>query len=363
MDSLQKRLNDLTSDFNDAYLAISGEKLEQELAVLNALMEAPDFWSDTNKAQDISKKHAMLDSRLNPWLSIKAAISELTEFLALKDDAMVTDLGEQLDTIEKDFESIKSQLKFAGPYDDRDALVTISAGAGGTDAQDWAGMLERMYLRYAEKNKLKTNIIDRSAGDEAGLKSVSFEVSGSFAFAYLKGEHGVHRLVRLSPFNADSLRQTSFAKVEVVPVIDSPAEIEIDEQDLKIDVYRSGGKGGQSVNTTDSAVRITHLPTNIVVAIQNERSQLQNRETAMTILRSRLAQLKLEQHKDKISELKGPNEQAAWGNQIRNYVLHPYKMVKDSRSGYETSDTEGVIGGDISGLIDAYLNWSLSSNV
>jgi peptide chain release factor 2 len=212
-----------------------------------------------------------------------------------------------------------------------------------------------MYLRYFEKNGWKTSIIEESAGEEAGIKSVTLEVAGGFAYGKLKGEHGVHRLVRLSPFNADNLRQTSFSKVEIMPKLDKPEELEIDDKDLKVDVYRSGGHGGQSVNTTDSAVRVTHIPTGITVAIQNERSQLQNRETAMTILRSRLAQLKIEQHKEQLSELKGPNQSAEWGNQIRSYVLHPYKQVKDLRTKYETSDPDAVLDGGLDELVNAYL--------
>jgi peptide chain release factor 2 len=218
-----------------------------------------------------------------------------------------------------------------------------------------------MYVRWAEKNRLEVKTIDESAGDEAGLKSATIEISGPFIYGKLKGEHGVHRLVRLSPFNSDNLRQTSFAKVEVMPKIDRPDDLNIDEKDLKTDVYRSGGHGGQSVNTTDSAVRITHLPTGIVVAIQNERSQLQNRETAMTILRSRLAQLQLEQHRENLAELKGPNQSAEWGNQIRSYVLHPYKQVKDLRTKYETSDPDAVLDGDLDPLINAYLEYSLGA--
>jgi peptide chain release factor 2 len=259
------------------------------------------------------------------------------------------------------YSALKTELLYSGKFDDHDAIVSIYAGAGGTDAQDWAEMLQRMYLRWAESNnEFTVTVIEQSSGEEAGIKSVTFEVSGPFAYAKLKGEHGVHRLVRLSPFNADSLRQTSFAKVDVVPKIDSPNEVEVDEKDLKVDVYRAGGHGGQSVNTTDSAVRITHIPTGITVAIQNERSQLQNKETAMTILRSRLAQLQLEQHKETLAELKGPNEQAAWGNQIRNYVLHPYTMVKDTRTKHETSDAQAVLDGKLDDFIHAYLEMSIN---
>jgi peptide chain release factor 2 len=272
---------------------------------------------------------------------------------------MASDLKLQLEDLHKRFNALKAELKFSGPYDDYDAIISIFAGAGGTDAQDWAQMLLRMYVRWAENTGLSVTTIDESSGDEAGIKSVTLEVTGDFVYGKLKGEHGVHRLVRLSPFNADNLRQTSFAKVEVMPKVDQPEAIEIDEKDLKIDVYRSGGHGGQSVNTTDSAVRVTHVPTGITVAIQNERSQLQNKETAMTILRSRLIALQLEQHKEKVSELKGPNEQAAWGNQIRSYVLHPYKQVKDLRTRFETSDPEKVLDGELDGFIDAYLEFTI----
>lgn len=248
---------------------------------------------------------------------------------------------------------------FNGPYDEYEVFLSIFAGAGGTDAQDWADMLLRMYLRWAEAEGYKTEVIERSSGDEAGVKSVTIKVEGDLVYGKLKGENGVHRLVRLSPFNADHLRQTSFARVEVMPKIDKPADIALDEKDIKVDVYRASGHGGQSVNTTDSAVRVTHLPTGISVAIQNERSQLQNKETALAILRSKLLQLQLEQHKSTVEEIKGPNEQAAWGNQIRSYVLHPYTMVKDLRTGFETSDATGVLDGNISSFINAYLNYSI----
>lgn len=345
MDELKVKINRLEKEINESFDVLNGPKIQDELQELRSKSENPDFWDDPQKAQDISKKIAKLDSKIGSWVEIISSVKELNELIDLGDESMSDELQDSVDKIDAAYQRLKEQLKFSGAYDDFDALVTISAGAGGVDAMDWAEMLERMYLRWIENTGLKVSIIDRSPGDEAGIKSSSFEVSGVLTYGKLKSEHGVHRLVRLSPFNADNLRQTSFAKVEVVPLIDEPDQVEIDDQDLKIDVYRSGGKGGQSVNTTDSAVRITHIPTGLVVAIQNERSQLQNKEKAMQILRSKLAQLKHEQHKDKISELKGPNEQAAWGNQIRSYVLHPYKMVKDLRTNYETSNIDAVLGG------------------
>jgi peptide chain release factor 2 len=282
------------------------------------------------------------------------------ELSAMGDSSLADELLKQLQSARAQFDTLKEELKFNGPYDDHDTIVSIHAGAGGTDAQDWASMLLRMYVRYAEKESWSVVTVDESPGEEAGIKSVTLEVSGPFAYGKLKGEHGVHRLVRLSPFNAES-RETSFAKVEVTPKIDAPEELDIDDKDLKVDVYRSGGHGGQSVNTTDSAVRVTHLPTGLVVAIQNERSQLQNKEMALTILRSRLAQLQLEQHAEKVSELKGLNEQAAWGNQIRSYVLHPYKQVKDLRTRYETSDPESVLGGNLEPFVTAYLEQNIGN--
>lgn len=334
----------------------------QELADLQAASQQTDFWSNTTQAQATMQQIAKLETRVAPWQTLASGIRDVAELIALDDASMQAELAEQLAQLQQTFQNLKSDLKFAGPYDDHDAIVTLSAGAGGTDAQDWTQMLFRMYGRFLEKKGLAYTLIDSSAGEEAGLKSATLEVHGAFAYGLLKSEHGVHRLVRLSPFNSDNLRQTSFAKVEVSPKIDAPDEVQIDDKDLKVDVYRSGGHGGQSVNTTDSAVRLTHLPTGLVVAIQNERSQLQNKELALTILRGKLAQLQLEQHAERLSELKGPNEQAAWGNQIRSYVLHPYKQVKDLRSRYETSDPDAVLDGDLQPLVDAYLEWAIGKN-
>jgi peptide chain release factor 2 len=361
MEELHKTAADIKDSISAAIDKLDLKKLEAELVELKSQTTKPNFWDDNLRAQDIMKQVSKLEGRIQLWRDLERDVAEIIELANLNDSSLENELSSKLSQLTKQYEQLKSQLRFASPFDDFDAIVSIHAGAGGTDAQDWAQMLLRMYVRFAEKSDFTVSTIDESAGEEAGIKSVTLEISGSFVYGKLKGEHGVHRLVRLSPFNADNLRQTSFAKVEVMPKIDKPDVVEIDDKDLKIDVYRSGGKGGQSVNTTDSAVRITHLPTGIVVAIQNERSQLQNKETAMTILRSKLAQLQQEQHLENLAELKGPNEQAAWGNQIRSYVLHPYKQVKDLRTRYETSDPEAVLDGGLDALIDAYLEHTLGN--
>lgn len=355
MEPLARQISDLEKEVNSSCSKSSLPSIEKELEGIEKLIKKPDFWSDSQRAGAIMKQQSNLKARLEPWLSLKKDCKDLTGLAELNDHKLEPELKLQLEKLSKLFEQLKKELRFNGPYDDLPAIISIYAGAGGTDAQDWAGMLLRMYLRYAEARKYNVSVLAESMGEEAGIKSATIEIDGPLVYGKLKGEHGVHRLVRLSPFNADSLRQTSFAKVEVTPKIDRPEAVQIDDKDLKIDVYRSGGKGGQSVNTTDSAVRITHLPTGITVAIQNERSQLQNRETAMTILRSRLAQMQLEQHKTAIKDLKGINQSAEWGNQIRNYVLHPYKMVKDLRSGHESSDPDAVLDGQIDDFLENYI--------
>lgn len=359
MEDLAKRIDQLKTAIDSAAERIGLDKLETQVKELEQQSQQPDFWNDNKSAQQTMKSLAALQARAAPWSELLKATNDLAELSQLDDSSLKGDLEKQLKRAQADFQGLKTQVKLSGPYDDHEVILSIHAGAGGTDAQDWAEMLLRMYTRWAEKSGFSTKLIDQSAGEEAGIKSATLAVGGPFAYGKLKGEHGVHRLVRLSPFNADNLRQTSFAKVEIMPKIEKPDELKLEEKDLKIDVYRAGGHGGQSVNTTDSAVRITHLPTGINVAIQNERSQLQNKETAMTILRSKLAGLKVEQHKEKLEELKGPNQSAEWGNQIRSYVLHPYKQVKDLRSGYETSEPLKVLDGEIDPLIDAYLEHSL----
>lgn len=362
MDSLKARLQTLRTNAQQAAGQLQLEALITEKITLQKQSEAPDFWQDNLAAQGVMKRLSSLTSRVEPWEKLIQDIDDLSELLDTGDQSLAADLEKQLADLEAVFAGLKDDLKFTGPYDDHDAIVTLSAGAGGTDAQDWTQILLRMYTRWAENNDYKIVLLEESGGEEAGLKRATFEVVGPLAYGHLKGEHGVHRLVRLSPFNADNLRQTSFAKAEVMPKIDRPEDLELDPKELKIDVYRAGGHGGQSVNTTDSAVRVTHLPTGLTVSIQNERSQLQNKEMALTILRSRLAQLQAEQHKEKISELKGPSQSAEWGNQIRSYVLHPYKQVKDLRTKYETSDADGVLDGKLEPFILSYLEHTLGES-
>lgn len=358
---LLQRTSALSTEVQQALTQLHFDQLVIKKNDIDTVVSQSDFWNSPQKAQEIVKQQSKLEKRIAPWQALKKNVDDLSELVAMNDESMEADLLAQAAQIEAEFVALKDELKLAGPYDDYDVIMSIYAGAGGTDAQDWASMLLRMYVRWAEKSELTVTTIEESAGDEAGIKSVTLEISGSFAYGKLKGEHGVHRLVRLSPFNSDNLRQTSFAKVDILPKVDHPEDLSIDEKDLRVDVYRAGGHGGQSVNTTDSAVRITHIPTGITVAIQNERSQLQNKETALTILRSRLIQLQMEQHKEHLEELKGPNQSAEWGNQIRSYVLHPYKQVKDLRTRYESSDPEAVLDGGIDVFIEAYLNSTLGT--
>lgn len=354
MQNLKKSISELKQRIEKSIIKLNIEEKKIEIEKLEEEVAKPEIWNNPEIATQKNKKLSNIKKTIEPWIILQAQANDLKELLDLSDDSMVNEFEAQITSLSKELDRLEKVLHFRGPYDNHNAVLRLSAGVGGTDAQDWTEMLERMYLRWAEKEDYESTIIERSSGEEAGIKSSVIEISGPYAYGKLQSEHGVHRLVRLSPFNSDNLRQTSFALVEVLPEIESPDEINIDEKDLKIDVYRAGGHGGQSVNTTDSAVRVTHLPTGIVVAIQNERSQLKNKDTAMKILRSKLVQMQLEQHAESINELRA-GESANWGSQIRNYVLHPYNLVKDTRTKRETTDVQSVLDGDINIFIDAYL--------
>ncbi len=355
MHDLTKELKALAERIEEAAQQLDIETKQKQVAEMEQSMQSPEFWQDPDAAATTSKQHAHLKKQVDEWQQLRQDAQAALDLARMEDHELLDDLQAQYEDIKSRFEKKEFEVKLSGVYDQNDAIIHIHSGTGGTDAQDWAQMLERMYLRYAERIEFDAEILSQSEGDDAGIKSAILRLEGPYAYGRLKGEHGVHRLVRKSPFNADNLRQTSFALVEVTPEIPEAEADEINEKDVTIDTYRASGKGGQGVNTTDSAVRITHEPTGIVVAIQNERSQLQNKETAWKILRARLAQLREEQRAQKIDELKGANLTEQWGSQIRNYVLHPYTLVKDTRTGVETPQAEQVLEGDLDDFIDAYL--------
>ena len=329
-------------------------------------MSSPDFWTDTQNAKLVSKQAADLRAEVLQWETFISEVEDLLEFATLsadqKDDAAEVEIAAKLETLNQQFTKLEFATLFSGEHDESTAIVSIHAGSGGTEAQDWSQMLLRMYSRFAEKKGWDVTILDESRAEDVGIKSVMIRVSGRYAYGYLKSEAGVHRLVRISPFDAEKMRHTTFALVEVIPEMDDIPDFELDPKDLRIDTYLAGGKGGQSVNTTYSAVRIVHLPTKISVACQNERSQLQNKETAMKILKAKLYQLKVEALAKKKGDLRGEYQSAEWGNQIRSYVLHPYKLVKDHRTDYETSDTEAVLDGELEPFMESYLRHVLQES-
>ena len=303
----------------------------------------------------MTRRAARLRDEVERWQHLKQRLSDALELVELGDDSLADDLAQEVEALEAEVARLEFQVMLSGPYDREDAVLAIHAGAGGTEAQDWAAMLLRMYLRWAESRRYKTTILDEMPGEEAGLKSVMVSVSGDYAYGYLRSERGVHRLVRISPFDANARRHTSFALVEVWPDVQGEIEIEIDEKDLQIDTYRSASAGGQHVQKNETAIRITHLPTGIVVTCQNERSQTQNKERAMQVLRARLLALEQQKREEELAALKGEHVSAGWGNQIRSYVLHPYHMVKDLRTDHETGNTTAVLDGRLDDFMEAYL--------
>lgn len=350
LDSLKKKLQ------RNVGAAFDINKKKAEIVGLQKESEEPDFWKDSQRAAKIMKDLEMLKQEVGTMENLEKDARELTELLKITESKKdIREIEKQVSDLEEKIDDLEFKALFSGDYDRNDAILAIRSGAGGVDAQDWSGMLMRMYLRWAEKNNFRAKILDESRGGEAGIKSAAVEIEGPYAYGNLKSEAGVHRLVRLSPFNADNLRQTSFSLVEVLPIIEDLKEVRIDDNDLRIDTFRSSGAGGQSVNKTDSAVRITHIPTEIVASAQSERSQHQNRERAMKILKAKLHQKFLEEKEKEKNKLRGEYKSAEWGNQIRSYVLHPYQMVKDHRTKFETSETERVLDGEINDFIGAYL--------
>ncbi len=343
---------DLLSDYLDP------PGLENEIARLESEMQKPGFWDDQDSAAAVSAEHSRTQRKLESFRALSSGAGDLAEMaeMAETDEEMAAELGEQLESIESRLDALEEARLFSGTYDAGDAIVTVHAGAGGTDSQDWAEILLRMYLRWAERRGFSVEMKEASEGDEAGLKSATFMLKGENAYGLIAAERGVHRLVRISPFDSSSRRHTSFAQVDVAPTVDENVDVEIDDSDLRIDTYRASGAGGQHVNKTDSAVRITHEPTGVVVQCQNERSQTQNKAVAMQMLRSKLIELEERKRAEVVSQERGEVKDVAWGSQIRSYVLHPYTMVKDHRTDFEVGDTQRVLDGDIDGFIREYLN-------
>lgn len=339
--------------------------LEKEVRQNEEIINSPSFWDDQKKALELVNKNNTLKSNLDSYLKIKKQSEEVNQIFAMLkeeyDEEIHQMLSSSLVVVEKMMDEFEIEILLSGEFDNSSAIVEIHPGAGGTESQDWAQMLFEMYIRYAEANNLKVTTYDYQVANDAGIKSVTFLVKGKYSYGHLKSESGVHRLVRISPFDSSGRRHTSFASVDVVPQVDDSVNIQVEEKDIRIDTYRSSGAGGQNVNKTESAVRITHIPTGIVVTCQNERSQIQNREIAMNILKSRLYQLEIKKKQEEMAKLKGEQKNIEWGSQIRSYVLCPYKLVKDHRSNYESSNVEGVLEGQIDEIINAYLKWSVKN--
>ena len=329
-------------------------------------MEAPDFWDDAEQSQKKMKELKSLKDDMETYQNLVSQMEDMETMIEMgyeeNDPELIPEIQEMLDQFQKDFDNIRVKTLLSGEYDSEDAIIKLNAGAGGTEACDWCGMLCRMYTRWAERKGFTLEELDFLEGEEAGVKSVTFQVNGVNAYGYLKSEKGVHRLVRISPFNAAGKRQTSFVSCDVMPDIDKEIEVEVRDEDLRIDTYRSSGAGGQHINKTSSAIRITHLPTGIVVTCQNERSQFQNKDKAMQMLRAKLYMLKLQEQEEKLSGIRGEVTEIGWGNQIRSYVMQPYTMVKDHRTNAETGNVDAVMDGGIDLFINAYLKWIALGN-
>ena len=357
-------VSELSATLSSVEQVLNLPKLRKEFEELETEASAPNLWDDPAKAQAVTSKLSRVQATINKVMSIRRKLEDVPLLLELataeNDQEAKVDAVKELDEVTKLIRDLEVQTLLSGEYDDRDCLVTIRSEAGGVEAADWAQMLMRMYLRYCERHNFKVDVLETSYAEEAGIKSTTFRVSAPYAYGTLSVEQGTHRLVRISPFDSNSRRHTSFAGVEIVPVVEQSDHIDIEEKDIRVDVYRSSGPGGQGVNTTDSAVRITHLPTGIVVSCQNERSQIQNRATAMAVLQSKLLERRRQEERAKLDALKGDNS-GSWGNQMRSYVLAPYQMVKDLRTNYEVGNPSAVLDGELDGFIEAGIKWRKGS--
>ncbi|MDH5654379.1 MAG: peptide chain release factor 2 [Spirochaetia bacterium] len=368
-DELLREFSDFKALFDKGWKDKSITALIDEFSDLESIVSMPDFWDDPDKARELSRKKSLLEERLEPWKNLKIQVDDFPDLVELTMEEFSVP-REALDSLEEEyskmnqmFEDLLMSEALAGPDDARNAIVTITCGAGGTESQDWADMLYRMYLRWFESRGFSIETVDYQDGEEAGIKGATVIVRGDHPFGYLKSENGVHRLVRISPFDSNKRRHTSFASVHVSPEIDDDIDVQIEDKDMRVDTYRASGAGGQHINKTDSAIRITHIPTGIVVQCQNERSQMKNRSTAMKMLKARLYELEREKIEEDIEARSGEKKDVAWGSQIRSYVFHPYKMVKDLRTNHETGNVDAVMDGDLDPFITAYLKKISGGNV
>ncbi|MGL4760023.1 MAG: peptide chain release factor 2 [Sarcina sp.] len=359
LESKLSKLPDLKSTLEEMGALLDFAGLEKQYQELELKMQENGFWDDVNKAQEITQESKQIKDRIDSFRSLVSKIDDVEVLKELMDDGdedTENEIISEISFVEKAVEQLKIETMLSGEYDKNNAILTLHTGVGGADANDWTSMLLRMYTRWCEKKGYEVEILDYQAGDEAGVKSVSLSVKGEFAYGYLKAEKGIHRLVRISPFNANGKRQTSFASVEALPELTKDQDIDLNPVDLRIDTFRASGAGGQHINKTDSAIRITHIPTGIVVQCQNERSQFSNKDTAMGMLKAKLIELKERAHKEKIEDLTGDLKDMGWGSQIRSYVFHPYSLVKDHRTNVENSNLNAVMDGDIDGFVTAYLS-------
>jgi peptide chain release factor 2 len=359
LEELRLELENLKPQLDDLYNVLEIEKAKEEITELHDRASMPNFWDDLENSQKIMQRIRQLETKVEHFQKLSARFDDLLAMIELaneeNDESLLPEISDDAEKFKKELEAQKLTTLLTGEYDSKNAILTFHAGAGGTEAQDWAEMLYRMYCRWAEKHGFSVKTLDYLDGEEAGLKSASILIEGENAYGFLKSEHGVHRLVRISPFDSSGRRHTSFASIEVMPEIDDSINVDIRPEDLEVDTYRSSGAGGQHINKTESAIRITHIPTGIVVSCQTQRSQHQNREYAMKMLISKLIEIKEREHLDKISDIKGVQKEIAWGAQIRSYVFMPYTLAKDHRTGFENGNIDAVMDGEIDGFINAYL--------